>query len=131
VGLGAIGTQVFWNLSRQPGVEVHGFDSAYPGHSQAGSGGESRLFRSFEVDDLNYVPLIRRADELWNELEQLTGHTLRNVSGALLIGDGDSEQMVRAQESAKNSDVPHEILTRELMASRFPGITTYESDIGL
>lgn len=131
VGLGAAGVQVLWNLSNVSGVEAHGFDSAYPGHPFGASGGESRLFRNFEIDDLEYSPVIRRADELWRELEQRSGQTLRDVSGALLLGDGRGEQMLRAQEAAGDSDLPHEILDRDEMARRFPGVRTREHDLGI
>ena len=61
IGLGAIGAQVLWQLSRVDGVEVHGFDKEYPGHPSAGVGGESRLFWNLEMTEPAYVPLIERA----------------------------------------------------------------------
>lgn len=131
VGLGAEGIQVLWNLSNISGVEVHGFDSVYPGHPFGASGGESRLFRSFEIDDLDYVPIIQRADELWHNIETQSGQTLRNISGSLLMGDANGEQMIRARQSASESDVPHEFLDNRELAKRFPNIKTYPEDVGI
>lgn len=131
VGLGAEGIQTLFNLSKTPGIEVHGFDTVYPGHPFGASGGESRLYRSFEIDDLDYVPIIQRADELWHNIEEQSGQKLRHVSGALLMGDAHGEQMIRAQQSAAASNVPYELLDNHELAKRFPSIKTYSEDMGI
>ncbi|WP_156940867.1 FAD-dependent oxidoreductase [Halomonas halodenitrificans] len=86
IGLGAIGIQVLWQLSRINGVEAHGFDKAYPGHPSAGAGGESRLYWNMELVEPSYIPLIERAAAAWKKLESASGQVLRDPTGVLIYG---------------------------------------------
>lgn len=131
IGLGAIGAQVLWHLSRTPGVEAHGFESAYPGHPEAGAGGESRLFRTVELDDPAYEPVIARADRLWEELQAAAGRTLRTTTGVLLSGKADSPQMQRALQSGKRSSADCRVLKASEIRARFPQFRVAEEDIGI
>lgn len=99
IGLGAVGAQVLWQLSRRDDVEVHGFDTAYPGHSMAGAGGESRLFWNLELAEPAYTPLIQRASAVWRELEDISGVVLRDRTGVLLYGDECDTQIECALQS--------------------------------
>lgn len=122
VGLGAIGSQVLWQLSRRDGVEVHGFDSAYPGHPTAGAGGENRLFWNLELSSPAYLPLVRRAAELWDALEDASGATLRDHTGVLVYGAADSAQLRGALSSADAIEAPIEVLDAPALRRRFPGM---------
>ncbi|GAA1210557.1 FAD-dependent oxidoreductase [Prauserella alba] len=131
VGLGAIGSQVLWQLSRRPDVDVHGFESSYPGHPEAGAGGESRLYRNFETDDPAYEPVIHRADALWRELEVATARRLRCPTGVLLTGDHASPQLQRALESADRSGKPSRTLAPDELRVNHPQLAVSDTDIGL
>lgn len=131
IGLGAIGSQVLWQLSKRADIEVHGYETRYPGHGSAGAGGETRLYRNLELSDLGYLPIIRRADEVWRELEQESGRELRRLDGVLLVGNADAPQIRTALESASLLDKPYEVLTREMLANRFPHISTFTGDVGV
>lgn len=131
IGLGAIGSQVLWQLSRQPGVAVHGYESSYPGHPEAGAGGESRLYRNFELDDPAYEPVLERASRLWNELESVSARRLRYPTGVLLLGHRSSPQMQRALQSAERSDKPSRVLAPEDVRADHPQFTVADDDIGL
>lgn len=131
IGLGAIGSQVLWQLSREPGVSVHGYESSYPGHPEAGAGGESRLYRNFELDDPAYEPVVDRASTLWRELESASARLLRYPTGVLLLGHRSSPQMQRAQQSAERSDKPSRVLTPDDLRAEYPQFTVADDDIGL
>jgi sarcosine oxidase len=131
IGLGAIGSQVLWQLSREPGVAVHGFESSYPGHPEAGAGGESRLYRNFELDDPAYEPVIERASTLWRELESDSARRLRYPTGVLLMGCRSSPQMQRAVQSAERSDKPSRLLAPEDVRAEYPQFRVADDDIGL
>lgn len=131
VGLGAIGSQVLWQLSKRSGLEVHGFDTHFPGHPQAGAGGESRLFWNLEVSEPEYSALIVRAARAWRQLEDEFESPLRRSTGVLIFGEQGSPQFSRAQASAiltgaEIEDLPHEELVR-----RFPHFAFKEQDIGI
>lgn len=131
IGLGAVGSQVLWQLSREPGVAVHGFESSYPGHPEAGAGGESRLYRNFELDDPAYEPVIERASALWRELESVSARRLRYPTGVLLAGHESSPQMQRALQSAERSDKPSRVLAPEELRAEYPQFKVADDDIGL
>lgn len=131
VGLGAIGAQTLWALSRRPGIEVHGFESGYIGHPFAGAGGEGRLFRKLELTTPGYLPVVSRADELWDALEQADGRQLRRKAGALLIGDAEDTQLVHALELARASGTEHEVYGAEELRKRYPQFSVADTELGI
>ena len=131
VGLGAVGVQVLWNLSQTADVEAVGYDSLYPGHPFAGAGGESRLYRNFELSDLSFMPIIRRADELWQTLEQACGRSLLRRTGVLLLGGSDNQQMKHALKSSEETDKPYELLSYSDLGSQFPQFSLGSTDMGM
>ncbi|WP_162903605.1 FAD-dependent oxidoreductase [Leucobacter sp. wl10] len=131
VGLGAIGAQVLWQLSRRAGVEAHGFESGYIGHPRAGAGGEGRLFRNLELTTGGYLPIIKRSDEIWRELEGLGRQRLRRMGGVLLIGGESNVQVRHAISAARGWDVEHEVLDTAALRRRFPQFSVTNDDIGV
>lgn len=131
VGLGAIGAQVLWSLSKRPGIEVHGFEGGYIGHPLAGAGGEGRLFRNLELTTSGYMPFVKRSDELWDELEAAGGRRLRRKVGALLLGAEDNVQVQHALREAQAWAVPHEMYSAEEVRRRFPQFKIADGDIGV
>lgn len=119
VGLGAIGSQVLWQLSKLPGIEAHGYDSHYPGHPTAGAGGDSRLFWNLELKEPAYAPLIVRAGQLWKELESEANVPLRDRTGVLVFGSRGSEQLDRAIASAEDTGARIELLDNGELTRRF------------
>lgn len=131
IGLGAVGVQVLWQLSRCESVEVHGFDTAYPGHSMAGAGGESRLFWNLELAETAYTPLIQRASVVWRELEGISGAVLRDRTGVLLYGDECDIQIQCALQSAKLTGTPIEKLSASELRKRFPQLRFSDQSLGV
>ena len=131
VGLGAVGAQVLWQLSRRADVDAHGFESGYIGHPRAGAGGEGRLFRTLELTTEGYLPIIKRSDEIWRELEGLGGQRLRRMCGVLLIGGESNAQVRHAISSGREWDFEHELLDRAELRRRFPQFSVADDDMGV
>lgn len=131
VGLGAIGSQVLWQLSRQPGVEVHGYETHYPGHPTAGAGGDSRLFWNLELSEPKYAPIIVRAGEAWNRLEHAAGVPLRDRTGVLVFGEEGSAQMAKAVSSAELTGASVEEISHAQLAAKFPQFSFGPNDVGV
>jgi sarcosine oxidase len=144
VGLGAMGSATSYHLARR-GLRVLGIDRHAPPHDMGSSHGLTRIIREAYYEHPLYVPLVRRAFELWTELEpeatnERTPDTapsgLSPVSlpassfpptppllvrnGGLTIGRPDSSLVRGALLSAREHAVPHEVLTRDEMHERFP-----------
>src|SRR5690606_31993517 len=110
VGLGAIGAQVFWQLSKL-GVEVHGFERHTPGHGFGASGGDGRLFRKVQYEAEGYVPLLTRSESIWEELEQESRQQLRVISGGMILGARTSTQIQTALAGVDRFSLPTETHT--------------------
>lgn len=119
IGTGSIGSMTLWQLAKA-GVEAIGFEQYAPGHDQAAAGGESRIFRTAYLEGPQYVPLLLRARELWQELEAETGTRLLTLNGGLMIGPEDSTEMRNVLDSATEFELPHQLLDKAAMAQRYP-----------
>ena len=80
-----MGSQAMWRLAAR-GAEVIGYDRYAPGHDRGAAGGESRIFRAAHLGEPGYIPLLRLADGLWEQLQAETGRSLRRRSGCLRDG---------------------------------------------
>ena len=85
------------------------------------SHGVNRIIRLAYFEHPSYVPILRRAYELWRETESLAGEQLLYVTGSLDIGQDGSEIVRKSLESCRLHNLPHELLTASEVASRFPG----------
>ena len=72
-----------------------GLEQFQPAHDQGSSHGRSRVIRLAYFEHPAYVPLLRRAYELWRRLEVDTGRRLLQITGGLMIGAPDSEVVSR------------------------------------
>src|SRR6267154_5143089 len=87
-GLGAMGSAAAQHLARR-GKRVLGIERHVPGHDHGSSHGATRIIRLGYFEHPSYVPLLRRAYELWRELESACGQQLLHVTGIAEIGAPD------------------------------------------
>src|SRR2546423_8640732 len=90
VGMGAMGSSALYQLSRR-GQRVLGLEAFEPGHRLGSFHGESRVIRLAYFEHPNYVPLLRRAYALWDDLQRESGEELLTITGGLMIGPPDSD----------------------------------------
>lgn len=119
VGTGTVGSQAAWRLAAR-GAEVVGYDRFAPGHDRGAAGGETRVFRSLQTHDSRYVPLVRHADVLWEQLQAETGRELRRLTGALVMGPADDPQMRTVVDGIAEHGLDHEVIDTAAMTKRFP-----------
>jgi sarcosine oxidase len=84
LGLGAMGSCTLWALARRA-VRTTGIDHFDPPHEQGSSHGETRVIRSAIIEGAAYLPLIRRAFALWDELAAEGQRELLVQTGVLFI----------------------------------------------
>jgi sarcosine oxidase len=130
VGLGAMGSSALYQLSRR-GLRVLGLEAYAPGHQLGSSHGESRIIRLAYHEHPSYVPLLRRAYELWSALESESGEDVLNITGGLMIGPPDSEVVGGARASAELHGLEHEMLSADEMRRRYPVFRATEGDVAL
>ncbi len=118
VGLGAMGAAAAWQVAAR-GRRVVGFDRFRPPHAMGSSTGRSRIIREAYWEAPFYVPLVRRAYELWRELEQRSVRPLLRPTGGLVIGPETGALVRGALASARAHDVSHEVLSAAEVRARY------------
>lgn len=122
VGLGGMGSAAAAHVASR-GKRVLGLEQFQPGHTQGSSHGRSRVIRLAYFEHPAYVPLLRRAYELWRRLEKDTGTHLLQMTGGLMIGAPDSDVVSGSLRSAREYGLAHELLDAAEMHRRFPPFT--------
>ncbi|MEU0110099.1 N-methyl-L-tryptophan oxidase [Streptomyces sp. NPDC006129] len=128
VGTGTVGSQAAWRLAAR-GAEVVAYDRFAPGHDRGAAGGETRVFRSVQTDDSRYVPLVRHADALWQQLQAETGRELRKLTGCLFMGPADDPDMRTVLDVIAEHGLDHEVIDADAMAKRFPQFRVDDDDL--
>lgn len=113
------------------GKKVLGLEQFQPAHDQGSSHGRSRVIRLAYFEHPAYVPLLRRAYELWRRLEVLTGRDLLRITGGLMIGSADSDVVSGSLRSARAHDLDHALLDAAQIRSRFPALTPGPGTVAL
>lgn len=120
VGIGGMGSAAAWHLARR-GRRVLGLERYDIPHAMGSSHGVSRIIRLPYYEDPAYVPLLRRAYELWRESEVASGEELLVITGSIDASPEDDPLFQGALASARLHDLPHEVLTGADVNGRFPG----------
>ena len=130
VGLGAAGSQAAWQLARR-GRRVLGIDRYDPPHDQGSSHGRSRIIREAYFEGPGYVSLVRRAYELWAELERESGDALLEITGGLWIGDPDGEMVRGCRAAADAHGVAIRVLAADQVRHEFPMFVLDDGVVGV
>ena len=136
VGLGGMGSSAAYTLAAR-GQRVLGIEQFTPAHSMGSSHGGTRIVRKAYFEKPDYVPLLQRAYQLWDELSAACGRQLFTRCGALRIGPPDSAVGAGTLASARRWGLPHEVLDAAGLRARYPQfalpedqLAVYEADAG-
>jgi sarcosine oxidase len=119
VGVGAMGSAACYHLAKR-GVRVLGLEQFSIPNAMGSSHGESRMIRLCYYEHPDYVPLLRRAYELWHELQAHAKCQLLLMTGGIYMGHPQGEFIAGTLRSAARFNLPHESLTRHELRRRFP-----------
>jgi sarcosine oxidase len=128
VGLGAMGSAAAYHLCKKCS-KVLGLEAFAPAHDKGSSHGESRIIRQAYFEDPAYVPLVLRAYELWNQLEQESDEDLLSITGGLAIGSQDGRLVTGCLKSATKYGLAHELFGAREMQRRFPQFALAEDEV--
>src|SRR5436853_5234123 len=110
VGVGGMGSASIYELARR-GKRVLGLERFDIPHEMGSSHGVTRIIRLAYYEHPSYVLLLRRAYELWRDLQQQAGEQLLFLTGSLDAGPAGSEVFEGSRASCEAHGLPHEILT--------------------
>ena len=130
IGLGGVGSAAAYHLASR-GKRVLGLERYTPAHDRGSSHGDSRIIRQAYNEDPNYVPLVLRAYELWQQLERDTSNSLLCVTGGLFLGAEDSDVVSGSLRSAKEHGLAYELLDAAEIRRRFPVLHTHEGELAV
>ncbi|EPF67203.1 N-methyl-L-tryptophan oxidase [Pseudomonas syringae] len=126
LGLGAMGAATAYQLAKA-GVDVIGIDRYAPPHTQGSSHGDTRITRLSAGEGPQYLPLVRSSQRIWRELEALSGESLFEQCGVLVMTSSpayDPEDVndftYQTIALARTYGVKHEVLAAAAIRERFP-----------
>jgi sarcosine oxidase len=112
------------------GQRVLGLEQFQPAHDRGSSHGRSRVIRLAYFEHPAYVPLLRRAYDLWRRLERDTGRRLLQITGGLMMGAPDSDVVAGSLRSASEHGLAHELLDAAEVRRRYPALTPQPGTVG-
>ncbi len=130
IGLGSMGSAAAYHLASR-GARVIGLERFTPPHDQGSHAGGSRIIRQAYFEGAEYVPLVRRAYELWREIEQATGTSLMTITGGLMIGRPQARTVAGSLASARQHGLAHEVLDADELRRRYPVFAPHDEDIAV
>ncbi|WIE68783.1 FAD-dependent oxidoreductase [Curtobacterium sp. MCLR17_054] len=118
IGAGVVGAATAYALTAR-GEHVLLVEQHARGHHLGSSHGATRIFRQGYADP-EYVALTARALALWEALEAASGEELIVRTGA--VDHGRPEVVDAIAAALADADIPHDSLTPDQAAARWPGI---------
>lgn len=119
VGAGGFGSSALFHLA-QRGCRVLGIEQFGIAHSLGSSHGETRIIRQAYFEHVNYVPLLKRAYVLWDELQVRTRQSLFHRCGLMITGMPHSIAVNGTLAAARQYQLEVESLPVDEARRRFP-----------
>ncbi|MGC5022238.1 N-methyl-L-tryptophan oxidase [Micromonospora sp. DT47] len=129
-GLGGMGSSAAYHLAAR-GQRVLGLERFGRAHDRGSSHGGSRIIRQSYFEDPAYVPLLLRAYELWEKLENDAVREIISLTGGVFIGRPESLTFAGSLRAAREWDLPHEILDASELRRRFPTFSPRDDEVAL
>lgn len=120
-----MGAATCYHLAKRD-VSVLGLERYQIGHTKGSHLGQSRLIRKAYFEHPDYVPLLIKAYELWNELEGEARTNLYYQTGLLYHGRPDQDLIAGSLRSADLYNIPFEKISRQDQLRDFPAFTLPE-----
>lgn len=130
LGLGGMGSAAVAHLASR-GERVLGLEQFTSPHARGSSHGATRVVRQAYFEHPSYVPLLRRAYELWRDLERRTNTSLLHLTGGLMMGPANSPVVSGSLRSAQEHGLDHDYLEAAEIRRRFPAFRVAEDSVAL
>lgn len=130
VGSGSVGAAAGYYATRA-GLNVLMTDAWLPPHQHGSHHGDTRLIRHAYGEGEKYVPLVLRAQSLWDALAADSGEAVFERTGVINLGPADSAFLANVAHSAREFNLEVERLDADALMARWPEIRVPEGYIGL
>jgi monomeric sarcosine oxidase len=125
LGGGTMGTAAAWALGKR-GLKTLVLEQFHHVHDQGSHGGETRVIRHAYAESPEYVPLVCRADQLWQELQDSIGEQVLVRCGGLELAAPGFAHAGAARTSADAHGLSYEWLSPDEVMSRWPAFRVPE-----
>ncbi len=122
VGSGSVGAAAGL-YATQAGLKVLMIDRHHPPHQQGSHHGETRLIRHAYGEGAYYVPMILRAQQLWDQLETDCGERIMHRCGVINLAPDDSTFMRNIRHSVSQFTLETETLSGDDVTRRWPQLS--------
>lgn len=102
------------------GLRVIAFEQFTIVHDLGSHSGATRIIRHAYHESPEYVPLVLRADQLWQELERIEGRNLLVRTGGIDLGPTGGEVVRNAVAACQAHSLPYEQLNADEVMRRWP-----------
>jgi monomeric sarcosine oxidase len=119
IGGGTMGTAAAWALG-QRGVKSLVLEQFSHVHDKGSHSGETRIIRHAYAESPEYVPLVQRADKLWQELEAEIDEPVLIRCGGLELAAPGYNHARSARHSAEEHGLNYDWLTSDEVCRRWP-----------
>ena len=130
VGTGGVGSAALYHLASR-GVRVLGIDRFPGGHDRGSSHGHSRISRLAYFEHPDYEPLLRRAYDLWAELERMQVESLLLRTGLLEVGPPKGPTIRGVLAAASQHRLVVEELSPDECRRCFPGFVVPDGSVAV
>ncbi len=135
IGLGAMGSAATYQLAKM-GNKVLGIDQFSPPHIHGSTHGDTRITRQAIGEGPEYVPLVLRSYDIWDEIERETGENLLTVTGGLIM-TSNAEALRHGNHffnqtiaCAERYGIAHRVLDAGEIKKRFPQFNLQGHEMG-
>lgn len=119
IGTGGAGSAALYHLARR-GFKALGLDRFPPAHDRGSSHGQTRIIRLSYFEHPDYVPLLRDAYSLWDELSEIWGEHLFHRTGLIYFGDPNGVVIQGLLASAREHGLDMQSLKEAEAARLYP-----------
>ncbi|MBA7933250.1 N-methyl-L-tryptophan oxidase [Klebsiella sp. RHBSTW-00215] len=121
IGSGSVGSAAGY-YARQAGLNVLMIDSHQPPHQEGSHHGNTRLIRHAYGEGERYVPLVLRAQKMWDEFAATSGEAVFERTGVINLGPANSEFLRNVANSARQFQLNIEEMDGQAVMARWPEI---------
>lgn len=131
VGAGSMGMSTGYHLAKQ-GLSTLLIDAYNPPHGKGSHGGETRLIRYAYGEGSEYVPLVLRAQELFDELQEQTKEVIFQETGVVQFGAPEMDFVDEVFESGETHDMEMDVFEKGTeMNEKWPGLSLPDDFVGV
>lgn len=118
IGVGTVGAFAGYYLAKK-GLKTALVDIYSPPHDKGSYHGDTRIFRIAYGEGEKYIPMLKRAFDLWGEFEKETDTKLFERCGVINIGHKNSDFMINIIKSVNDYKLDCEIIDKKEIEERY------------